>query len=89
MIPRILSDFRTNPGFSARRTEVIGLSFGLHKSFEITEGRAIEFRAEAFNLFNRTNFSSVSSTNSNGGGFGVFNSTLPARQLQLALRLVF
>jgi len=27
--------------------------------------------------------------NSNSGGFGVFTSTWPARQIQLALKLVF
>ena len=55
----------------------------------MTEGRYQQFRAEAFNLLNRTNFSSVSTTNANSSGFGVFNATFPARQIQLALKLVF
>jgi hypothetical protein len=31
----------------------------------------------------------VSGTNANSSGFGVFNATFPARQIQLALKLVF
>jgi hypothetical protein len=61
----------------------------LHKNFEIRESAFLQFRAEAFNLLNKTNFASVTTTNSNSSGFGVFNATFPARQIQLALKLVF
>jgi hypothetical protein len=61
----------------------------VHKSFAISEARYLQFRAEAFNLLNKTNFATVSGTNSNSSGFGVFNATFPARQIQLALKLVF
>jgi len=64
--------------------------FGLHKSFAIfSEGRFLQFRAEAFNLMNKTNFAPPGTLSSNSSGFGVFSSTFPARQVQLALKLVF
>jgi hypothetical protein len=39
--------------------------------------------------FGNTNFAPPSTLNSNSTGFGVFTSTFPARQIQLALKLVF
>jgi hypothetical protein len=45
--------------------------------------------AEAFNLFNHTNFAPPTNLTANTSGFGVFTATFPARQLQLALKLVF
>ena len=73
----------------AKRPPLYETDFGLHKNFTITESRYVQFRAEAFNLLNKTNFATVSGTNSNSSGFGVFNATFPARQLQLALKVVF
>jgi hypothetical protein len=64
------------------------LDLGLHKNFPLwSEARRIEFRAEAFNLFNRTNFQSPSSNI--GSTYGRITSTFPARQLQFALKFVF
>ncbi len=66
------------------------LDFGLHKNFALfSEGRFLQFRAEAFNLLNKTNFAPPSTLSSNSSGFGVFSSTFPARQVQLALKLIF
>ena len=75
-----------NPG---RTPAFYETDFGIHKNFNITEGRFVQFRAEAFNLLNRTNFAPPGGLNSNSSGFGVFTSTFPARQVQLALKLVF
>jgi hypothetical protein len=61
---------------------------GLHKDFRVTEGSRVEFRAEAFNAFNRTNFNAPNS-NRSANGFGTITSTQPAREIQLALRFVF
>ena len=63
--------------------------FAVHKNFTIAEGRYAQFRAEAFNLFNHTNFAPPGGLSSNSSGFGVFNGTFPARQIQLALKLIF
>ncbi len=68
------------------------LDFGLHKNFGLwSESSRLEFRAEAFNLLNNTNFNVNSgfSTTYGNSSFGVFTQTLPARQIQLALKLVF
>ncbi|MGD0776593.1 MAG: TonB-dependent receptor [Candidatus Solibacter sp.] len=66
------------------------LDFGLHKNFAIlSEARSLQFRAEAFNLLNKTNFAPPGTLSSNSSGFGVFSSSFPARQIQLALKLVF
>jgi hypothetical protein len=88
-IPNYTQPFGNTPRNSVRTPAVFITDFGLHKNFAVTESRYLQFRAEAFNLLNRTNFSTVSTTNANGSGFGVFNATFPARQLQLALKLVF
>jgi hypothetical protein len=68
------------------------LDLGVHKNFAIWgESKVLEFRAEAFNILNKTNFNVTSGfgTTSNSGGFGVFTTTLPPRQVQMALKLRF
>lgn len=67
---------------------------GLHKSFPVwRESTRLEFRMEAFNLFNKTNFGapdgSATSTRTATGGYGTIRSTFPARQIQFALKLLF
>ena len=87
----------TQPFGSAGRNIARGpsfeeLDFGLHKNFALwSESSRLEFRAEAFNLLNNTNFNVNSgfSTTYGNSSFGVFTQTLPARQIQLALKLVF
>ena len=48
----------------------------------------MQFRTEAFNLFNHTNFRPPV-VNWSAANFGQFTSTYPARQIQFALKLVF
>jgi len=74
---------------------------GLHKSFPLlSESTRLEFRMEAFNLFNRSNFLVPETNASNirrdgqgnaipGGSYGRISGTYPARQIQLALKLIF
>jgi hypothetical protein len=63
---------------------------GVNKQFRIParEGMALQFRGEFFNLLNHTNFGSptadITSTS-----FGTIRSTLPPRQIQFALKLMF
>jgi hypothetical protein len=74
----------------------------LAKRFTVRGGAAVEVLAEAFNLFNRSNFSEVN--NIFGAGaypgepardvqgrvtYGLFEQALPPRQIQLALRFTF
>jgi hypothetical protein len=62
---------------------------GLHKDFNLgSEKRKLEYRAEFFNLFNKTNFQAPNSTASSSA-FGTIRSTFPARIIQMALRLSF
>jgi hypothetical protein len=80
-----------NAGRNIARTPFFSeLDFGLHKNFNLrSERRYLQFRAEAFNLLNKTNFAPPSTLASNNSGLGVFTSTFPARQIQLALKLYF
>ncbi|MBC7928139.1 MAG: TonB-dependent receptor [Bryobacteraceae bacterium] len=71
-----------------RGPDFFTLDLGLHKQFRIWESHALEFRAEAFNTTNRTNFNPPNS-NRSAGAFGQLQSTLPARQVQFALKYLF
>ena len=65
------------------------MDLGLHKQFNLfSETRKLEFRAEAFNLTNKTNFGAPDGNVSNGS-FGTIRSTFPARQLQFAMKFLF
>ncbi len=48
----------------------------------------MQFRIEAFNLFNHTNFRAPN-TNRSAGTFGTITSTYDPRQLQLGIKLLF
>jgi hypothetical protein len=64
-------------------------NISLGKSFNLTERFRLDFRAEAFNLFNRVVFSNPN-TNLNSASFGlVTGQSNSARQMQLALKLYF
>ena len=96
---------RSQPFGNAGRNTVRGPNFwqadlGLHKSFPVwRESTRLEFRMEAFNLFNRTNFQVPNTSASDirivngapaaGGNYGRITSAFPARQIQFALKLLF
>lgn len=65
----------------------------LMKNFNFTETMRLQFRAEAFNVFNNTNFQLVNAAaqfaNVNSTSFGTLTSAAPARVMQFALRLEF
>src|SRR5271165_294452 len=61
---------------------------GVDKSFRITEGIKLQFRSEFFNVLNHTNFGPPTVTTTSGA-FGTITNTLPARQIQFALKLLF
>lgn len=80
------------PGDEKRGT-IVGpptkrLDANLFKNTKINERFTLQFRAEAFNVFNNTNFNSMS-TSSTSSLFGRVLSARDARQLQLALKLLF
>jgi len=72
------------------------------KRFTVRGRAEMDVLAEAFNLFNRSNFSEVNSTFGRGAypdepqrdgqgrvTYGLFEQALPPRQLQLAVRFTF
>src|SRR5207253_6826277 len=78
----------TGPGFS-------DVDFSLAKSTPITEGINLQFRADAFNVFNHPNFAQPNRT-VNSGEFGRITATRSARgdlgssrQIQLGMKLTF
>lgn len=72
----------------ARSDAFYQFDFGLQKNFHlpISEVSKLEFRMEAFNLFNKTNFGAANSDRSSAA-FGTIRSTFPARQIQLAIKV--
>jgi len=70
------------------------LDLSAHKNFNLgAERRVLQFRIEAFNVFNATNYLIPDTTVTDGANFGFFGSGLnyetPSRQVQGALRLNF
>jgi hypothetical protein len=74
----------------------------LSKRFSLGGGAAVEAIAEAFNLFDRTNFSEINSIFGRGAfpaepqrdpqgrvTYGLYEQALPGRQVQLALKVSF
>jgi hypothetical protein len=59
-----------------------------NKSFRFGEKVTLQFRSEFFNVLNHTNF--LYPTNvSTSGAFGQIRNTLPARQIQFGLKLIY
>ncbi len=63
--------------------------FGVHKNTPINERWRLEFRAEFFNLWNRTQFFNPDGNITNGDEFGTVKRAKEPRQIQLALKLFF
>jgi len=78
--PRTLPDVR-GPGYQS-------LDFSLFRNIQILERLRLQFRAEAFNLFNHVNLS-LPTTNFTSGGFGRITSSRDARIVQFGLKLLW
>jgi hypothetical protein len=64
--------------------------FSVHKKISFTEAKYLQFRAEIFNVFNRTNFSNPDGGYSDGAtAFGKITSAGDPRLLQFALKYFF
>jgi hypothetical protein len=63
----------------------------LYKNFAITESSHFEFRAESYNTFNHTEFTSINTgwSNSKGGQYGTATGDAGPRVLQLGAKIVF
>jgi hypothetical protein len=73
----------TGPGY-------VDVDLGVQKNFLLPDRINLQFRVEAFNLLNHTNFKTPNSEDL-GSSFGVFapGSTFPSRELQFAIRLSY
>jgi hypothetical protein len=85
----------TQPFGSAGRNIVRGyayynLNLGLQKKFALPfrDRMSLQFRAEAFNLLNKTNFGAPTGDRSSGS-FGLIRSAYAARQIQVAAKITF
>ncbi len=72
------------------------VDLSLFKTTSVSEKISVQFRAEAFNLFNRTNFAAPPATSTtvfSGSGFnpsaGLIQSAATSRQMQFGLKLIF
>ena len=79
---------------SLRSPSTYQLNLGLSKDFRFTESAKLQFRAEAFNILNKTQLGSPNTDYNNTNtfnGFGTIRGTSPFsnRQLQFGLRLEF
>jgi Carboxypeptidase regulatory-like domain/TonB dependent receptor len=83
------------PGTAARRffygPGMSNFNVALLKSLRLTESRSLEFRLEAFNVFNHAQFFGPTSVNGNvtSSTFGQVVNAQPPRLVQAALKFVF
>jgi hypothetical protein len=81
--PAGFRDVLHNPGFE-------NWNVGLFKKFSFTEKTGMQFRAEAFDVFNHPNWGGVNTNPTNLSTFGKITSkTGDVRNMQLSLRLFF
>jgi hypothetical protein len=62
--------------------------FSLRRRFALKEQFNLQFQADIFNAFNRTNFRDLDSNLANGG-FGTISTVGPPRNIQFGLKLTF
>ena len=84
--PPPYAPFGNSPRNAVRGFGFWQLDTGLTKDFPSLKKAHLQFRAEAFNITNETNFGEPNSVYNGATSttFGVINSALPARELQLA-----
>jgi hypothetical protein len=63
----------------------------LQKEISLREGKMLQLRGEAFNVFNHAQFFGAASVNGNisSQGFGQIVNAMPPRQVQLAMKFIF
>jgi len=83
------------PGNASRRSfygpGMLNFDLALLKSFQFSEARALQFRIEAFNAFNHTQFFGPAAVNGdvNSALFGQVVKAAPPRLMQAALKFTF
>jgi hypothetical protein len=79
---------------SLRGPGLVNVDTSFFKKFKISERLNMQFRAEAFNIFNHSNFAYpgqivFSGTNYGSSAGTITNTATPSRQIQFALKLLF
>ena len=79
---------------NAPRGSIVGPGYArwdasLFKNTKISERFNLQFRAEAFNVLNHTNFNNPASTSLTSSLYGKITTARDPRQIQLALKLLF
>jgi hypothetical protein len=94
--PQPYAPYGNSPRNAVRGFAFWQLDTGLTKDFAVTGRAHVQFRAEAFNITNETNFgdpntnySGTCSSSTPCNSFGLVNSALPARELQVAGKIIF
>jgi hypothetical protein len=83
------------PGSSSRRffygPGMFNFDIALKKTFQLTESKALEFRAESFNTFNHSQFFGPAAVNGDidSSLFGQVVRAAPPRLMQFALKYIF
>ena len=67
---------------------LVDFDMGLYKNFQVSEHATVQFRSEAFNIFNHTNFNAVNTTYGSGQ-FGQLTGAADPRICEFALRMEF
>ena len=65
------------------------VDFSMLKNVRFGETTQLQLRAEAFNVFNHTNFKTIASTNVTGATFGQISATRDPRTIQLGAKFIF
>lgn len=88
--PPVTAPFGSAGRNLARSDKYFNFDFSVQKQFKlpINDETRLEFRAEFFNVFNKTNFGAANS-DITSAAFGTITNTFPARQVQLALKFSF
>ncbi len=83
-VGNVMRRFFSGPGLD-------NYDMALLKNTKFTESKQLQFRAEAFNVFNHTQFNNPSGNfnNTGSGGFGYVTTANSPRIMQVALKLLF
>src|SRR5882724_3047790 len=72
-----------------RQPGLFNVDFSVAKNWKVRERYGIQFRAEMFNLFNRTNFNGFVSNLNAGSSFGTLNTDRGPRNIQFGIKFNF
>ena len=84
-----IANFVQKEGASFRGPDYASVDVSLFKNIPIKEDVKLQFRAEAFNLFNCVNLFLPNNVLNNPTFFGKSTAAFDPRQLQFALKLIF